>query len=75
VWVGAAVPRPEAAAQAGVEAVAPRQEAEARDAAAAVQLREAEPDVRAVQRWVALLLVVPWAFHRDRLRRPARPAP
>jgi len=63
-----------------VEAAAPRQEAEARDAAAAVQLREAEPDVRAVQRRVAqrrvaLLLVVPWAFHRGQLRRPARPAP
>jgi hypothetical protein len=67
--VEAAVPRQEA--EASVEAAVPR---EARGAAE-VLLRAAAPDVRVVQRRAALLSAVLWVFHRDQLRRPARPAP
>jgi hypothetical protein len=77
-WDAAEEPRQEAAAW--VEAAVPRQVAAAvrqREGrgAAEVLLQVAAPDVRVVQRWAALPSAVLWAFLRDQVRRPARPAP
>jgi hypothetical protein len=72
------VPQQEAVAWDAAEE--PRQEAaavrqrEGRGAAEVLQ-QAAAPDVRVVQRWAALPSAVLWAFLRDQVRRPARPAP
>jgi len=63
VWVGAAVPRPEAAGRDGV-VVRPR---EVRDAEA---LPRAAPDVQA-----ALPSAVAWAFRQDQALPSAQPVP
>jgi len=78
-WDAAEEPQQEAAAS--VEAAVPRQVAagpvrqrEARGAAEVLP-PAAAPDVRVVRRRAALPSAVLWVFHRDQLRRPARPAP